>query len=65
MICQFFKRYDWGYVFTTELLKRIKSPLLLNYIHASRYGEATFGSSHVTWYRQPNTDEIRGKMYLS
>lgn len=50
-----------GMFFAAELLKNIKSPIISDYIHASRYGGATFGSSHITWYRQPKVDEIKGK----
>ena len=33
----------------------------MDYIHASRYGDAMYGSSHITWYRQPKEELIRGK----
>ncbi len=50
-----------GLFFAAELLKNINSPLISDYVHASRYGGATFGSSHITWYHQPKTDDIKGK----
>lgn len=50
-----------GMFFAAELLKNLRAPFLADYIHASRYGGATFGSSHITWYRQPKADDIRGK----
>lgn len=54
-----------GMMFATELVKRLKSPLHMDYIHASRYGDAMYGSSHITWYRQPKENVIKGrKVYL-
>ena len=50
-----------GMFFAAELLKNIKAPLFSDYIHASRYGGATFGASHITWYHQPKADDIKGK----
>jgi hypoxanthine phosphoribosyltransferase len=50
-----------GMFFAAELLKNINSPLISDYIHASRYGGETFGMSHITWYRQPKPEDIRGK----
>ncbi len=50
-----------GLFFAAELLKRIKKPFLCDYIHASRYGDATFGSTHITWYRQPKVENIVGR----
>ncbi len=51
-----------GTFFTANLLQKIKSPFLLDYIHASRYGDAVYGSTHITWYRQPNIDIIRNRI---
>ena len=51
-----------GMFFGAELLKHISGPFISDYIHASRYGDATFGASHITWYRQPKVDDIRGKI---
>jgi hypoxanthine phosphoribosyltransferase len=50
-----------GLFFSAELLSQIREPLTIDYIHASRYGDATFGSTHITWYRQPVADNIRGR----
>ena len=50
-----------GMFFGAELLQKISGPLLSDYIHASRYGNETFGSSHITWYRQPKLEDIRGR----
>ena len=47
-----------GIFFAAELLKNLKTPFLCDYIHASRYGNETFGSSHITWYRQPQAKDI-------
>ena len=51
-----------GMFFAAELLKRIKKPLLCDYIHASRYGDAQFGATHITWYRQPKLEDIKDKI---
>jgi len=50
-----------GMMFAAELTKRLKNPILMDYIHASRYGDAQYGSTHITWYRQPKEAQIRGK----
>ncbi len=50
-----------GMFFAAELLKQINKPLLCDYIHASRYGDAQFGATHITWYRQPKIEDIKGK----
>jgi len=50
-----------GMFFAAELLKHIKAPLISDYIHASRYRGKNFGSDHITWYRQPKTEDIRNK----
>lgn len=50
-----------GMMFAAELAKRLQSPIIMDYIHASRYGDAMYGSSHITWYRQPKEELIRGK----
>lgn len=47
--------------FSAALLKHIRSPFTLDYVHASRYGNNTSGASHITWYNQPKADNIRGK----
>lgn len=50
-----------GMFFAAELLKRINKPINTDYIHASRYSDTINGASHVTWYRQPKIDDIKGK----
>lgn len=50
-----------GLFFCSSLLRQIKEPIIVDYIHASRYGNETFGSSHITWYRQPRAEAIKGK----
>ena len=50
-----------GMFFAAELLKRINKPVLCDYIHASRYGDAQFGATHITWYRQPKIEDIKDK----
>ncbi|MBP9742108.1 MAG: hypoxanthine-guanine phosphoribosyltransferase [Burkholderiales bacterium] len=47
--------------FSAALLKHMGAPFTLDYIHASRYGNDTYGASHVTWHHQPNADKIRGR----
>lgn len=48
-----------GMFFSSALLSQIKEPFIVDYIHASRYGDATFGSTHITWYRQPKAEELK------
>ncbi len=50
-----------GMMFAAELTKRLKNPILCDYIHASRYGDALYGGTHITWYRQPKQELINGK----
>lgn len=50
-----------GMMFASELTKRIKNPITMDYIHASRYGDAHYGSSHITWFRQPKESLIKGR----
>jgi len=50
-----------GLFFTANLLSQIQSPFILDYIHASRYGDLTHGSNHIIWYRQPSPELVRGK----
>ncbi len=51
-----------GMMFSAELSKRLKNPITMDYIHASRYGDAHYGSSHITWYRQPKDELIRNRV---
>lgn len=50
-----------GMMFAAELTKRLKNPIICDYIHASRYGDAFYGGTHITWYRQPKQQLISGK----
>lgn len=50
-----------GMFFANDLLKQIKAPFICDYIHASRYGDATLGSMHITWYHQPKLEDIKGR----
>ncbi len=50
-----------GMIFASELTKRLKKPITMDYIHASRYGDAHYGSSHITWFRQPKESLVNGK----
>lgn len=50
-----------GMFFASEVMKYIKKPFLADYIHASRYGDATFGSGHISWYRQPKAEDVKDK----
>ncbi len=51
-----------GLFFAAELMKRIKSPIHCDYIHASRYRNEMIGSSYITWYRQPKIENLQGKI---
>lgn len=51
-----------GMFFATELLKNITKPFVADYIHASRYGDAIFGATHITWFRQPKIEDIKDKI---
>lgn len=41
-----------GLIVTAELLKRFNFPLEVDYLHASRYGDALIGDS-LTWHAEP------------
>ncbi|HLX52700.1 MAG TPA: hypoxanthine-guanine phosphoribosyltransferase [Aquella sp.] len=51
-----------GMFFASEIMKYIKKPFIADYIHASRYGDTTFGSGHISWYRQPKAEDVKGKI---
>lgn len=51
-----------GLTFTAELMKRIQSPLELDYVHVDRYRNRTQGSS-IHWYKEPDTD-LKGRLVL-
>ena len=42
-----------GLQFTSELMKRIQSPLELDYVHVDRYRNKTHGSS-IHWHKEPS-----------
>jgi len=43
-----------GLMFTSALMQRISSPMILDYIHVDRYRNKTQGSS-VHWHKEPDT----------
>lgn len=47
--------------FFTELLKHIKSPILFDYIHVSRYNNTNVGNKNLSWYYKPEIKNIQGK----
>ena len=49
-------------VFAGQLLPRLRMPLDLDYLHASRYGEATSGGQ-IRWRVEPPQD-VRGRAVL-
>ncbi len=51
-----------GMFFAAEVLKHINNPFILDYIHASRYGNEKFGASHIAWFRQPKSEDIINKI---
>ena len=50
-----------GVFFCTSLLTHIKSPFMLDYIHATRYNNTTSGQREITWYYKPKVETIKGK----
>lgn len=50
-----------GMFFASKLLQQIKGPFLCEYIHTSRYGDTTIGSSHITWYHQPKVEIFKDR----
>lgn len=48
--------------FAGHLLPRLRFPIEFDFIHASRYGDATAGG-RVTWRAQPR-DNVRGRVVL-
>jgi len=51
-----------GLMFTAALMERIKSPMLLDYIHVDRYRNKTQGSS-IHWHKEPDTS-LKGRMVI-
>lgn len=43
-----------GLMFAGQLLTRLKLPLFVDYVHASRYGGATVGGTELTWTKRPS-----------
>jgi hypoxanthine phosphoribosyltransferase len=50
-----------GMFFAVGLLQQLKSAFILDYIHASRYGDATYGANHITWYKTPKAELIQNR----
>ena len=44
-----------GLAFTSELMKRIQTPLELDYVHVDRYRNKTKGSS-IHWHKEPSIE---------
>ena len=51
-----------GLIFTAELMKRIQSPLEVDYVHVDRYRNQTQSSS-IHWYKKPDID-LKGRLVL-
>jgi hypoxanthine phosphoribosyltransferase len=45
-----------GLMFTAELMRRISFPLEFDYVHASRYGNATKPGENLRWKKYPSRD---------
>ena len=43
-----------GLMFTSALMQRISSPMILDYVHVDRYRNKTQGSS-IHWHKEPDT----------
>ena len=43
-----------GAMFTSALMQRIKSPMILDYVHVDRYRDKTQGGS-IHWHKEPDT----------
>ena len=53
-----------GLMFTSELLKRLRFPLQLDYVHASRYGENITPESTLNWKKYPSIDLLDRNIIL-
>ena len=51
-----------GLMLTAELMKRIQSPLELDYVHVDRYRNETHGSS-IHWHKEPDIN-LNGRIIL-
>ncbi|WP_116964104.1 hypoxanthine-guanine phosphoribosyltransferase [Fastidiosibacter lacustris] len=47
-----------GLFITSEIVKRLRFPLQVDYIHASRYGNEYTGTSMLNWVKTPNIDPL-------
>lgn len=52
-----------GLIFTSELMKRIKKPIELDYIHVDRYRKKTHGSN-IHWHKEPDISLQDRHVYL-
>ncbi|ABL00602.1 phosphoribosyltransferase [Pelobacter propionicus DSM 2379] len=46
-----------GLIFSGQLLPRLHFPLELDYVHATRYGQATWGD-RLNWHRRPHLNLV-------
>ena len=46
-----------GLIFSGQLLPRLRFPLELDYVHATRYGQATWGDQ-LNWHRGPQLNLV-------
>ena len=46
-----------GLMFTSALMQRISSPMVLDYVHVDRYRNKTQGSS-IHWHKEPDTSLV-------
>ena len=51
-----------GLMFTAALMQRIKSPLILDYVHVDRYRNKTHGSS-IHWHKEPDAN-LKGRLVV-
>ncbi len=51
-----------GAMFTSALMQRIKSPMILDYVHVDRYRNTTQGSS-IHWHKEPDTS-LEGRVVV-
>jgi hypoxanthine phosphoribosyltransferase len=49
-----------GLYFTGQLMRHLKFPITLKYLHASRYGDSTRGAE-LNWIVRPSKEEVFGK----
>lgn len=51
-----------GAMFTSALMQRIKTPMILDYVHVDRYRNQTKGSS-IHWHKEPDTS-LNGRVVV-